>query len=114
MKKMTLDPKTKQAARMFLEKIAAHYDLMFAILFGSRARSTHHPDSDADIAVILKGKPANFIDTKLALDDFAFDVLLDTEIRIQPLPIWIEEWDHPDKYRNPRLLENIRREGIIL
>jgi hypothetical protein len=44
----------------------------------------------------------------------AFDVLMDTEILVSPLPIWKDEWAHPEVYSNPRLLENIRRDGIVL
>jgi len=39
---------------------------------------------------------------------------LDSGIRIQPLPIWQEEWDHPENYSNPSLLRNIQNEGIVL
>jgi hypothetical protein len=42
----------------------------------------------------------------------AFDVLLDTEILVAPLPIWEQDWLRPEGYSNPRLLENIQREGI--
>jgi predicted nucleotidyltransferase len=84
------------------------------ILFGSRARRTHRPDSDADVAVVLRGRPGKFVATKLAMADLAYDVLLDTGIRIQPLPIWEKEWGHPETYSNPRLLRNIEREGIRL
>jgi hypothetical protein len=38
----------------------------------------------------------------------------ETGIRIQPLPIWEEEWAHPEAYSNPRLLQNIEREGVRL
>jgi predicted nucleotidyltransferase len=34
------------------------YPVREAILFGSRARGDHRPDSDADIAVILKARKA--------------------------------------------------------
>lgn len=44
--------------------------------------------------------------------DLAYDVLLETGIHIQPLPIWEEEWEHPETYSNPSLLHNIKREGI--
>lgn len=44
----------------------------------------------------------------------AYDVLLDTGIRIQPLPILEDQWAQPEQYSNPRLLENIAREGIPL
>ena len=109
-----IDMATANAARAFIAKVARHYDLAGAILFGSRARNAYRPDSDADVAVLLHGHPGKFISTKLAMADLAYDVLLDTGIRIQPLPIWEEEWAHPESYSNPRLLHNIEREGIRL
>lgn len=109
-----IDPETLGAAHAFLERVAARYDLAGAYLFGSRARKSHRPDSDADVAVLLRGRPGRFVATKLAMADLAYDVLLDTGIRIQPLPIWEEEWNNPNGYSNPRLLQNIGREGIPL
>jgi len=66
------------------------------------------------VAVLLRGRPGRFAATKLALADLAYDVLLETGIRMQPLPIREEEWVHPERYSNPRLLHNIRREGVRL
>ena len=109
-----MDKETANAMRAFIAKIARRYDLAGAILFGSRARKTHRPDSDADVAVLLHGSPGKFVSTKLAMDDLAYDVLLEMGIRIQPLPIWEEEWQHPEAYSNPSLLRNIEREGIWL
>ena len=37
-----------------------------------------------------------------------------TGINISPLPVWMEEWEHPEAYVNPALLANIAREGIRL
>ena len=85
-----------------------------ALLFGSQARGSAHAGSDTDVAVMLGGEPGDFGATKLALDDVAYDVLLDSGIRIHPLPIWEREWAHPDQYSNPRLLANIAREGMAL
>ena len=85
-----------------------------ALLFGSQARGSAHAGSDTDVAVMLGGEPGDFVATKLALDDVAYDVLLDSGIRIQPLPIWEREWAHPDQSSNPRLLANIAREGMAL
>lgn len=107
-----IDPQTEQAARIFISRIAAEYDIAGAILFGSRARQTHHPYSDADVAVLLRGENHRFLPTKLAMADVAFDVLLDTGINISPLPIWLDKWEYPETYSNPRLLENIANEGI--
>lgn len=61
----------------------------------SRASQSHRPDSDANVAVLPHGHPGQFIATKPALADLAYDVLLNTGIRIPPLPIWEEEWEHP-------------------
>jgi len=72
----TLDPDTEHTARTFLEKIASQYDIADAIVFGSRARHNHTPYSDADIAILLRGKPGKFVLTKLAMADIAYDVLL--------------------------------------
>ena len=109
-----IDTETLKATQAFMVAVANRYDLAGAILFGSRARRSHRPDSDADVAVLLHGQPGQFMATKLDMDDLAYDVLLDTGIRIQPLPIWEEEWDHPEAYSNPRLLYNIERDGIRL
>ena len=109
-----MDKETANAMRAFIEKVASHYDLAGAILFGSRARKTHRSDSDADVAVLLHGRPGKFISTKLAMDDLAYEVLLEMGIRIQPLPIWEIEWQHPETYSNPHLLHNIEREGVWL
>jgi len=114
MRNTVIDEETRRAANAFIAKVAGQYDLVGAILFGSRARSNHRPDSDADIALLLGGHRGEFLDTKLALADLAYDVLLDTGVLIQPLPIWEDEWEHPDRYSNPSLLRNIESEGIRL
>ena len=105
---------TLQATRAFAARVAHAYPTRQAILFGIRARSTAHDESDADVAVIVKGQPGHFIKTKMAMNDIAYDILLDTGIRIQPLPMWEGEWAHPESYSNPQLLRNIAREGIPL
>lgn len=109
-----LDQDTQQAIQRFLALIASHYSVAGAILYGSRARGTHHRDSDADLAVLLQGEHQRFLTTKLAMADTAFDVLLETGINISPLPIWLDEWEHPENFSNPELLWNIAKEGIRL
>ena len=102
------------ATRAFAKRVAHAYPTQKAILFGSRARGTEHDESDADVAIILKGAIGPFIKTKMAMNDIAYDILLDTGIRIQPLPVWEAEWAHPENYSNPHLLFNIARDGITL
>jgi predicted nucleotidyltransferase len=109
-----LPPITLQATREFAARVAMAYPTQQTILFGSRARGTAHDESDADVAVVLAGKAGHFIHTKMAMNDIAYDILLSTGIRIQPLPIWESEWTEPENYSNPYLLQNIVREGITL
>jgi predicted nucleotidyltransferase len=110
----TLEPAVARAVREFAQRIADRYPVQRLILFGSRARGTQREDSDADVAVLLRGVRRAFLDTKLEMVDIAYDVLLDTGVYIQPLPIWETEWEHPETHSNPRLLRNIEREGIPL
>ena len=114
MRDSTVDTDTARAASAFVERVAAQYPVSGAILFGSRARGGYRPDSDADIAVLLRGRRGKFVDTKLAMADIAYDVLLETGVHIQPLPIWEDDWEHPESYSNPGLLQNISRDGIRL
>ncbi len=109
-----LDPTTLDATQRFRQRLARDFDVAGLIVFGSRARRTHRSDSDADVAVLLRGAHQRFLTTKLALSDIAYDVLLDTGINISPLPIWMDEWEHPDDYANPQLLKNIALEGVRL
>lgn len=109
-----LDDDTQRAARAFVEKVSRQYDLAGAILFGSRARRDFLPDSDADIAVLLRGAHGKRVDEALKLADIAFDVLLETGILVEAIPFWEGEWAHPETFRNPALIENIRREGVAL
>lgn len=109
-----IDPATETAVRRFLTAIADRYDLAGAILFGSRARGAHRPDSDADVAVILKGQHQRVLPITLAMADVAYDLLLETGINISPLPVWLDEWEHPETFHNPALLDHIAKEGVRL
>ena len=46
--------------------------------------------------------------------DIPFDVMLQTGIVIEAIPFWEDEWAYPERFGNPALIENIRREGIAL
>jgi predicted nucleotidyltransferase len=110
----SLDPETKRAARAFLSAVGRQYPVAGAILFGSRARRSHHAGSDADLAVLLRGGRGRRIDAALKMADIAFDVMMETGILIEALPLWEDEWEHPELFNNPALIENIRREGVRL
>lgn len=109
-----VDPQTETAAQRFIELVASRYAIAGAILFGSRARGTHQPDSDADLAVILSRESLPRMPIALAMADVAYEVLLETGVNISPLPVLLDEWERPERFPNPDLLANIAREGVRL
>jgi len=109
-----IDPETAHALRVFTSRAARRYDVLAALLFGSRARADHRRDSDADLALLLRGDRGPRLDVALDLADLAFDVILETGLLIEAIPFWEDEWEHPERFGNPALIENIRRERIPL
>ena len=110
----SVDEAARQAARLFLDRIATRYPIVAARLYGSRARGDYDRHSDADLAVIIKGPRGDAMATGVEMAGVAFDVLLETEVLVSPMPVWEDEWEYPDLSDNPRLMENIRREGVSL
>ena len=107
-----IDSGAERAIRAFIAKVAGQYDLAGVVLFGSRARGNFYPESDADIAVLLHGVPGRRVDAALKMADIAFDVMLETGVLIEATPLWEDEWEHPERFSNPALIENIRQEGV--
>ncbi len=54
------------------------------------------------------------VGTCARMADIAFDVMLETGVLVEAIPLWEEEWEHPERFSNPALIENIRREGVRL
>ena len=108
------DSEAVRSAREFVRRISEGFDVKAAVLFGSRARGDHRADSDVDLAIVLQGSRGKLLETSLRMSDVAFDMLLETNVYITPLPIWVEDWENPAIYGNPRFLENIKREGRAL
>jgi len=109
-----LEPYTEAAARIFVERASTTHEVVNAFVYGSRARGTHREDSDVDLAIILAGQREDFWRVNMAMADLASDLLLETGMNISPLPVWQDEWEHPQSYINPKLLKNIQREGFAL
>ncbi|WP_297722675.1 nucleotidyltransferase family protein [Limnohabitans sp. Rim8] len=60
--KHQLDEATAKAVRQFRQRIASYFPAKEVIVFGSRARGDHRPDSDTDVAVLLEGQHQRFLD----------------------------------------------------
>ncbi|MGO9744275.1 MAG: recombinase family protein [Roseiarcus sp.] len=110
----SLDAETERAARAFLQRLEGRYPIREAILFGSRARGDHKRDSDADIAVILKGARGDRYKVSGDMAGVEFHVLMETGVMVQGLPLWEDEVAHPESFSNPALIANILREGVHL
>jgi len=108
-----LDPDTESAVRNFLARIPSDVRVEQAILFGSRARGEHRPDSDADVALILR-ECGDVWEAVGLLAGLAYYVFVESGIMIQPVPIAIEDWLNPEDFLRPGFLKNIQREGIVL
>ena len=109
-----LDAATERAARVFMQRIEGKYPLIEGLVYGSRARGDHTPDSDADLAVILKGERGDRYKVSGDMAGIAFDVLMETGILVQALPLWEAELKQPERFSNPALIANIKREGLRL
>ncbi len=104
----------REAAIQFADKISQEFDVERLILFGSRVRGNYQPDSYADVAVILHQFPGDYMEIKFELCFIAYDLLAETGVRFQPIPISQADWKRPEQHANPSLLEHIALEGITL
>ena len=109
-----IDADTERAARAFLKRLEGKYPFVDALLYGSRARGDHKPDSDADIAVVLRGARGDRYDLAREFGGIEFDVLMETGVMVQGFPLWEDELARPETFNNPALIRNILREGIHL
>jgi predicted nucleotidyltransferase len=111
------DPAAILAAHAFLARASKTLDVVGARLYGSRARGDYKKYSDVDLAVFLRGARTERRDTwdaAMEMGAIAFDTLDDSDLYVSALPVWEADWARPELHPNPRLLENIRREGIVL
>ena len=107
-------PDVERAIHLFLNALREGYAVDEVRLYGSRARGGFRPDSDVDLAVLLRGERGDIWKTAQAFANMTFDVLGETGVAVSALPLWHEDFDHPERARNPALIRNIIREGIRL
>ena len=84
---MPIDPKDKPILTRLRAALAEVYGdrLERVVLYGSRARGDHQPDSDYDIAVFIKD-PGTLGEEIRRLASLTTDILIDTGAVISAMP----------------------------
>ena len=114
MSEIAQKPEVERAITLFLDALRKDFAVHEVRLYGSRARGDFHADSDVDLAVVLHGERGDIWKIAVAISDITFDVLIETGISVSALPLWGDDLDHPERAKNPALINNIQREGIRL
>jgi uncharacterized protein len=89
-------------AKRYIDSISSKYQIESAILFGSFAKGTNHPDSDIDIAIVFKTVD-DIIDLQIQL----MQLRSDDDLLIEPHPFKISDFH----VSNPVVAE-IKKNGI--
>jgi predicted nucleotidyltransferase len=91
-------------ASKYIELLKEKYTIKSAILFGSFAKGTQHPDSDIDIAIVLAHSD-DIIDTQIEFMKLRRKI----DLRIEPHPFNDEDFN----LNNP-VVDEILKDGINL
>ena len=83
-----------------IRRLAAEYGVERVVLFGSRARGTHRPKSDIDLAV-HSGSSGNFAAFAESMEDEAWTLL----------PLDLIDMDAP---LSAGFVTEIKRDGVVL
>ena len=111
-----MDAQSEAVARKVKAALVHAYGDRLAALyvFGSRARGDHRPDSDLDLAVILRNAPSSLAHAADALLDVTYPIEIDHGLHIQAWALAADEAGQPSTAFRSRLAETIRREGVLL
>ena len=91
-------------ASKYIDFLKNKYNIESAILFGSFAKGTNHPDSDIDIAIVLN-EVDDIIDIQIELMKLRRKI----DLRIEPHPFNFEDFN----LNNP-VVDEILKYGINL
>ena len=83
------------------------------LLYGSRARGDHNVESDADLALVLKGNEVGR--TLQILEDLSqetHEIEAKFGFMVSPTIVWTELLDSPALSTNPAFYHNLLTEGI--
>jgi predicted nucleotidyltransferase len=109
-KRMRTDPRDDPVLQRFRAAVGDAYGdrLERVVLYGSRARGDHKPDSDYDIAVFIYD-PNDLWDELGVICKITIEILLDSDTDISAKPF------HAGSYRATSLfMSELRRDGLDL
>lgn len=83
------------------------------LLYGSRARGDHTDESDADFAIVLKGRDVGRSRQILwNLGEQTYFAEADYDFLVSPRVFWSEVLSSPASSSNPRFYRNLLSDGI--
>ena len=108
---MTYEPKEREILDLVVAALHGHYGerLSRVVLFGSRARRDHAPDSDFDLLVVLKGE-INRPTERKALHELIYPIDYENDSVVFCLAMDEERFAREQS----ALLMNVRKEGVAL
>jgi antitoxin ChpS len=108
-----LTDEQQKALDRFIEAVRTHYreQLRTIVLFGSRARGDFTAESDVDLAIVLTDGNWDCWEEKARIGDWAVDVLIDHDLYIQPWPIALSHWEHPERFGREAFIRSIKRDA---
>lgn len=111
-----MDAQSEAVARKVKEALVRAYGDRLAALyvFGSRARGDHKPDSDLDLAVILRNAPSSLAHADDELLYVTYPIEIDHGVHIQAWALAADQAGQLSTAFRSRLAETIRREGVLL
>jgi uncharacterized protein len=91
-------------AKKYLENVGNRYRIKSAILFGSFAQGTNHPESDIDLAIVFES-----IDDVFDMQVNLMQMRSDDDLLIEPHPFRLSDFTIADP-----LVNEILKKGIEL
>ena len=109
-----IDETTAEALDVFLHALAeARFPFVRKVLlYGSRARGDHHPDSDVDVAVVVTGD--RIVPKGMDVRGATFRARGLHDDIVSPLTMPEEGLDNPDASSSSAFFRNVNRDGIEL
>jgi hypothetical protein len=100
--------------RFFARQVKSVFgdDVVSLVLFGDQACGGAGQNSEIDVRVIFKSIPDRRV-VRDRLAALAYEALLAHGEDVQAVAITQDQWDFPETFTNPSLIQAIKREGLF-